>query len=222
MIRVAVVTGSNKGIGFAIVRSLCSKFQGDVYLTSRDEQCGQDAVAKLKAEGLHPKYHQLDITSEESIEKLKRFIIEKYGGLDVLVNNAGIAYKNASTASGLEQATNTVNTNFSGLLNMMRVFVPIIKSHGRVVNISSYHPGLLSRLSSQNLRDKFSNPNITEAEVISLMQEFIEDVREGRHKEKGWCSTFYASSKVGESAIANIFARDIQNSGKKSTRIWIP
>ena len=45
---VAVVTGSNKGIGLAIVRSLCQKFQGDVYLTSRDEVRGQDAVETLR------------------------------------------------------------------------------------------------------------------------------------------------------------------------------
>ena len=45
---VAIVTGSNKGIGFAIVRALCKKFQGDVYLTSRDEGRGQAAVDNLK------------------------------------------------------------------------------------------------------------------------------------------------------------------------------
>ena len=96
--RVAVVTGSNKGIGLAIVRSLCKKFDGDVVLTSRDEGRGNEAVAELKEkEGLNPVYHQLDITSRDSIEGLVTFIRDKYGGLDVLINNAGIAYKAAST-----------------------------------------------------------------------------------------------------------------------------
>jgi carbonyl reductase 1 len=88
--RVAVVTGSNKGIGFAIVRGLCKQFAGDVYLTARDEGRGRAAVASLEAEGLSPKFHQLDITSQESIDSLKKFVLEKYGGIDVLVNNAGI------------------------------------------------------------------------------------------------------------------------------------
>lgn len=87
--RVAVVTGSNKGIGFAIVRDLCKQFTGDVYLTARDEGRGKAAVALLNAEGLSPKFHQLDITSQESIDALKKFVLEKYGGIDVLVNNAG-------------------------------------------------------------------------------------------------------------------------------------
>ena len=89
--RVAVVTGSNKGIGFAIVRDLCKQFTGDVYLTARDEGRGKAAVALLNAEGLSPKFHQLDITSHESVEALKKFVLEKYGGIDVLVNNAGIS-----------------------------------------------------------------------------------------------------------------------------------
>ena len=89
VVRLAVVTGANKGIGLAIVRSLCKQFTGDVYLTARDEGRGQAAVALLNAEGLNPKFHQLDITSQESIDTLKKFVLEKYGGIDVLVNNAG-------------------------------------------------------------------------------------------------------------------------------------
>ncbi|XP_068931077.1 carbonyl reductase [NADPH] 1-like isoform X2 [Petaurus breviceps papuanus] len=91
--RVAVVTGSNKGIGFAIVRDLCKKFSGDVILTSRNPTLGQEAVKKLKDEGLNPLFHQLDITDPQSIRTLREYLKEQYGGVDVLVNNAGIAFK---------------------------------------------------------------------------------------------------------------------------------
>ncbi len=97
--RVAVVTGSNKGIGLAIVRRLCKEFDGDVILTSRDERLGKEAIEKLEAEGLKPKYHQLDITSSESIDRLKQHLVQQYGGVDVLVNNAAISYKTASTGT---------------------------------------------------------------------------------------------------------------------------
>jgi len=50
-------------------------------------------VNKLNSEGCSPKFHQLDIVSLESIQKLKKFLEEQYGGLDILINNAGIAYK---------------------------------------------------------------------------------------------------------------------------------
>jgi len=62
-------------------------------MLARDESRGQDAVAAFAKEGLHPKYHQLDIDDEESIKRLRQFLVDNYGGLDLLVNNAGIAYK---------------------------------------------------------------------------------------------------------------------------------
>ena len=65
----------------------------NVTFLARDEQRGQEAVKQLSSEGLTSTFHPLDILSEESIEKLKNFLIDQYGGLDLLVNNAGIAYK---------------------------------------------------------------------------------------------------------------------------------
>ena len=65
----------------------------NVTFLARDEQRGQEAVKQLSSEGLTSIFHPLDILSEESIEKIKKFLIDEYGGLDLLVNNAGIAYK---------------------------------------------------------------------------------------------------------------------------------
>ena len=62
-------------------------------LVARDEGRGLEAVEALKKEGLTPKFHQLDILSDESVKKIGAFIVDNYGGLDVLVNNAGITYK---------------------------------------------------------------------------------------------------------------------------------
>ena len=70
-------------------RRLCNSARSLQAVTARDGGKGQEAVALLNAEGLSPKFHQLDITSQESIDALKEFVLEKYGGIDVLVNNAG-------------------------------------------------------------------------------------------------------------------------------------
>ncbi|XP_032248519.1 carbonyl reductase [NADPH] 1 isoform X2 [Phoca vitulina] len=91
--RVALVTGANKGIGFAIARDLCRQFSGDVVLTARDEARGRAAVQQLQAEGLSPRFHLLDINDLQSIRAVRDFLRKEYGGLDVLVNNAGIAFK---------------------------------------------------------------------------------------------------------------------------------
>ena len=108
--RVAVVTGSNKGIGFAIVRRMCKVFDGDVILTSRDEGRGKEAVVKLEGEGLKPLYHQLDITSSDSIEVLRKYLDQKYGGLDVLINNVGIAFKSSTTGEYIHQYETYIRT----------------------------------------------------------------------------------------------------------------
>ena len=205
--RVAVVSGGNKGIGLAIVRRLCKDFEGDVYLTARSEQRGKEAVAMLQSEGLKPKFHQLDITSGESIKALKQEMTQKYGGVDVLVNNAGMAYKKASTAPFIEQATNTLATNFTGTLNMSRAFIPIMQPHGRIVNVSSSAGHL--RIVQKHLQEKFSNPKLTEAELVTLMDQFVKDVADGKHKERGWPNTAYGVSKVGMTALTKIHAREV-------------
>ena len=70
MTRVAIVTGGNKGIGYATCRALAKKFDGgDVFLTARSAERGNAAVADLEKEGCTVKFHQLDIDDVASIEK---------------------------------------------------------------------------------------------------------------------------------------------------------
>lgn len=61
-----------------------------MYLTARDAQRGEEAVNKLKKLGLNPIFYELDITKQESINKLKDYIEKNHGGIDLLVNNAAI------------------------------------------------------------------------------------------------------------------------------------
>jgi len=60
---------------------------------ARNAELGKKATEDLKKEGLDARFHQLDLHSKESINKLKTFLQSQYGGLDILVNNAGIASK---------------------------------------------------------------------------------------------------------------------------------
>lgn len=205
--RVAVVTGGNKGIGFCIVKFLCQQFDGDVFLTARDETRGKAAVSELNKMQLHPKFHQLDIDDLQSIKRFRDFLKSSYGGLDVLVNNAGIAYKVSSTAPFSEQAEVTVKTNFFGTLDVCKELFPLLRPHARVVNLSSVC-GMLKRIPGKEIRERLRRPDITLEELCGLMNEFVEAAKEGKNEEKGWGRSAYNASKVGITVLSFIQQRE--------------
>ncbi|NXB35397.1 CBR1 reductase, partial [Eulacestoma nigropectus] len=217
---VAVVTGSNKGIGLAIVRALCKQFPGDVYLTSRDPGLGQAAVAQLQQEGLRPLFHQLDINDLQSIQALRDFLKEKYGGLNVLVNNAGIAFKVHDTTPFAVQAEVTLKTNFFGTRNVCTELLPLMKPYGRVVNVSSMVSSSALGGCSQELQQKFRSDTITEDELVQLMTKFVEDTKKGVHEKEGWPNTAYGVSKTGVTVLSRIQAR-LLNEKRKGDHILL-
>ncbi|KAL1493753.1 hypothetical protein ABEB36_009447 [Hypothenemus hampei] len=196
--RKVLVTGANKGIGYAIVKGLCERFDGDVYLTSRDPVKGQEAVTKLKALGLNPLFHQLDITDQISIDNFKKFIKEEYGGIDILINNAGV-YANQSLTMG-EQAEYNVNVNYFGTLNLSSALFPLLRNNAHVVNVTS-SVGRLQRIPSMDIQKKFKEPDLTIENLSKLMKEYIKTAKENRHVEEGWGSNAYGVSKVGLTAL---------------------
>ncbi|KAK1344349.1 hypothetical protein QTO34_014916 [Cnephaeus nilssonii] len=207
--RVALVTGSNKGIGFAIARDLCRQFSGDVVLTARDPARGRAAVQQLQAEGLSPRFHQLDIDDLQSIRALRDFLRQEYGGLDVLVNNAGIAFKVNDPTPFHIQAEVTMKTNFFGTRNVCTELLPLVKPQGRVVNVSSMVSLRALKNCSPELQQKFRSDTISEEELVGLMNKFVEDTRNGVHQKEGWPNTAYGVTKIGVTVLSRIHARNL-------------
>ncbi|KAK9506974.1 hypothetical protein O3M35_008813 [Rhynocoris fuscipes] len=201
--KVAVVTGSNKGIGYGIVRNLCKQFDGIVYLTSRDENRGKEAVKSLNELGLKPEFHQLDIEDDKSIQRFADHIKETHGGIDVLVNNAAIAFKNDATDPVGYQAEVTLRVNYFSLVKVCDALFPLLRPHARVVNISS-SAGHLLRIPGEEWRKKLSDPNLTVEQLSSYMNNFVESAKRGDHIENGWPNSTYVVSKVGVSALTRI------------------
>uniref|UniRef100_A0A5F9DEH6 Carbonyl reductase [NADPH] 1 n=1 Tax=Oryctolagus cuniculus TaxID=9986 RepID=A0A5F9DEH6_RABIT len=215
--RVALVTGANKGIGYTIVRDLCRLFSGDVVLTARDEARGRVAVQQLQAEGLSPRFHQLDITDLQSIRALRDFLRKEYGGLDVLVNNAGIAFQAADITPFHIQAEVTMKTNFDGTRDVCTELLPLMRPGGRVVNVSSMESLRALKSCSPELQQKFRSETITEEELVGLMKKFVEDTKKGVHQKEGWPSTAYGVTKIGVTVLSRIQARHLseQRGGDK-------
>ncbi|KAL1788437.1 carbonyl reductase [NADPH] 3 [Sigmodon hispidus] len=207
--RVALVTGANKGIGFAITRDLCRKFSGDVVLTARDEARGKAAVQQLQAEGLSPRFHQLDINDLQSIRALRDFLRKEYGGLNVLVNNAGIAFRMDDPTPFDIQAEMTLKTNFFATRNVCTELLPIMKPHGRVVNVSSLQGSRALENCSEDLQEKFRCDTLTEGDLVDLMKKFVEDTKNEVHEREGWPDSAYGVSKLGVTVLSRILARQL-------------
>ncbi|CAK1546613.1 unnamed protein product [Leptosia nina] len=203
--KVAVVTGSNKGIGFAIVRGLCQRFDGVVYLTSRDISRGRNAVAELNKEGMQPRFHQLDITDPTSIEVFRDYLKNNYGGLDILVNNAAIAFKGNAPDPVAVQAEQTIFVNYFSVLSTCDFLFPILRNGSRVVNISS-SAGRLKNIPSEKLRNRFKDTSLTITELSSLMQQYVDAAEAGTHAAE-WGNSSYVVSKVGLTALTKIQQR---------------
>lgn len=138
--RVAIVTGANRGLGFETCRQLAQ--QGyQVVLTSRDAAKGQAAVQQLRQRGGKVIYHPLDVTSQESINQLRDFVVREFGRADVLVNNAALYLDEGRDVLEveLELFRTTIETNVYGPLMLCQVIVPLMlrQNYGRVVNVSS-------------------------------------------------------------------------------------
>ena len=192
--RVAVVTGANRGIGLAIAKELVSRGLR-VIATARDEAEGRAAAREIGAE-----YHPLDVTKDDSVDALARAL---EGGVDVLVNNAGVALDGFDATV----AQRTLDVNFLGAMRVTDRLLPLCREGARIVNISS-GLGAISCMSPP-LREKLLDPGLSRKTLLSLMETFVRDVGAGKHSDRGWPSSAYAVSKVALNALTRIVAREV-------------
>ncbi len=147
MTRVALVTGANRGVGYAICKQLAAAGVS-VVMTGRDEARVERAARELakSAEGLgktgpQVRCRRLDVADAESIGGAVAFVERELGRLDVLVNNAAISKdrKNTVLDVDMEVVRETFEVNFFGPLNLCRACIPLMKrnDYGRIVNVSS-------------------------------------------------------------------------------------
>lgn len=112
-----------------------------------------------------------------------------------------MAFKKASTIPFLEQAKLTINTNFTGTLNVTDALLPLMQPHGRIVMVCSRTEAI-----KPDLKEKLDSPNLTEDELVALMKQFIQDVAAGNHGNMGWPSTAYRVSMLGKIVYTRLIA----------------
>ncbi len=142
MAEVVLITGANKGIGFEVARQL-GHAGFTVLLGARDASRGEQAAAKLRAEGSDVRAVEADLNrATESGAALAGQINEEFGHLDVLINNAAIFIQQKDGHASdvdIEILRQTFETNFFGTVAFTQPLLPLLRAaeHARIVNVSS-------------------------------------------------------------------------------------
>ena len=138
--KVAIVTGSTSGIGIGIARLFAAE-GAKVVICGRRQEKGQAVVDRIVQDGGEAYYHFMDITSPESIEKLFADTVEKYGKIDVLVNNAAnVALKDGRVDElTLEMWDNIFQSDMRGTFYATKTVLPYMQKNngGSIINIGS-------------------------------------------------------------------------------------
>jgi NAD(P)-dependent dehydrogenase (short-subunit alcohol dehydrogenase family) len=133
--RVVCVTGASQGIGLETAR-LFARCGDLVIATSRDAGRARDAFADLDPGVIT---HELDVTDHLSVDRLAAFVAERYGRIDVLVNNAGRGFRGTLEQLSVADLIQSLEVNFLGAARMTKAFLPMMRAarRGHLIAISS-------------------------------------------------------------------------------------
>lgn len=204
--KVAVVTGGTKGIGYAIAERFVRDGVG-VYICARDRDEIAEAVARLSQLG--ECYGKVcDVRDEEQVRNLLASCGSRFGGMDILINNAGVGYMEKTVEETTsDEFRQTLETNLFGVFYACRHAIPLMKERGGgyIINISSLagqnaHPGMAAYNAS-----KFGLNGFSEA----LMQEVRHDNIKVSYICPGSVNTYFGDDTPGPDKDWQLQPQDI-------------
>jgi len=204
MNKVAIVSGSNQGLGFALVEALCKNLgpNASVYLTARNGDRGKDAIRRLRDRGLSPIFHLLDVTDDASVAILAETIRRRHGGVDIFISNA--AARISRNLSQAEQVALFINTNNHGTFRMIRAFGPMLRDNARFLVVASGFGSL--RNLSPSLHGDFDVTTRSLEDIEQLMDEYVSLVEAGKAEAHQWPKWINIPSKAAQVASTKIMA----------------
>ncbi|MCH8035172.1 MAG: 3-oxoacyl-ACP reductase FabG [Bacteroidetes bacterium] len=153
----AIVTGGTRGIGRAIVkelaaRSCCGVLFSDVaFIYNSCDECAEEIIQEISVSGTQIYAFKADVSNYEQTEDTVKAAIEKLGGVDILINNAGITRDNLLLRMSENDFDDVINANLKSVFNYTKAVIrPMIKQrYGRIINIASV-VGLIGNAGQSN------------------------------------------------------------------------
>ena len=204
--KTAIVTGGTKGIGRAIAEALAAEGL-NVCVGARSLDEVKQTVRELEGTGAAATGAACDVRIYEEVEALVAHAIEEFGGVDVLVNNAGVGLHKLVEETSPEEFRAVLETNLFGVFHGCRAAIPEMKKRGGgyIINISSLaganpHP----RMAAYNA-SKFALNGFSEA----LMQEVRHDRIKVSYVMPGSVNTEFGGGTVSEENAWQLQPEDI-------------
>ena len=139
--RVALVTGSGKGVGAGIVRTLCAAGMKCVINCHSNPQMAEDTLKEIRDAGGEAFVIRADVSDPEQVKAMVKTAADRWGRLDVLVNNAALQYNRFIDQYDEETLSCLWNINFGGYWRMIKAALPYLRKSPmpRIINIGSVH-----------------------------------------------------------------------------------
>src|SRR5947209_4132295 len=136
--RTALITGASRGLGKAMALALGGA-GARLALVGRDLAALKTVAEEVRGEGGEAEFYATDVTDEQQVHELTRRVMERFGAVDILINNAGINVRKNVPEFTLEEWRSVMDTNLTSAFLMCRSFVPHMKGggYGRVINMTS-------------------------------------------------------------------------------------
>lgn len=208
--KVIMITGCNKGIGFGILQNLAQRKDDHSFIMAvRSIDGGKKAVKELEEQipkiGERVIVHELDLSKTESIDSFVKWVKESGKKIDCLINNAGVFLRGQALTE--EVVRTTFQTNFYGTVDITEKLLPYITDSGKIVFVGSIL-GSFGRLTSEELKKSFKNPDITREKLFELAKKFFADVKDGTYKEKGWIDQSYRMASLFQNIYVRILGKN--------------
>ncbi|MFD4563030.1 SDR family NAD(P)-dependent oxidoreductase [Streptomyces sp. NPDC058467] len=205
--RIALVTGANQGLGFALVEGLAARLDPDdlVLLTGRNAQRVADAVSLVtKDPGTRSRVEGrvLDVSDARAVDRLATELGARYGGVDIVVSNASAML--TPDRSQAEQADEFIDVANGGAQAVLRSFGPVLRPGGRLVVVAS-SLGTLGHLDPR-LHHLFDGASLDEVEAA--VESWRAAVHAGTSEDLGWPRWINVPSKVAQVAAVRAVAAE--------------
>jgi carbonyl reductase 1 len=199
--RIALVTGANQGIGYALVEGLAARLDPDdlVLLTGRNPRRVAEATASIEGTA-RVEGRVLDVSDPAAIEKLAAELEGQYGGVDIVISNA-IAGLTPDRPQA-EQADEFIAVANGGTDAVLRAFGPVLRPGGRLIVVAS-SLGTLDHLAPQ-VRPLFDGTSLDQ--IAEAVENWRQAIHAGTAEGQGWPEWINLPSKVAQVAAVRAVA----------------